>query len=202
MTVNKALRELLKGVLVRIQAKGRYISEENNISDILEIKGVVDTINRLGKKHHLEVIEKEEVLPNKEIEKYMSICRNAYVFHLVLLHFANNEPYQIEDRYVNKDIVPDFLNINFKKETAHQYLMRTTPLTEAEQVVEAVLPDRKQAVLLNIKKNMPCLSLTRRTWLNNEVVTYVKFISGSDKYRLGTKFTYSKDGKALRETLN
>jgi GntR family histidine utilization transcriptional repressor len=202
MTVNKALRELTsEGILIRVQGKGTYVAEENSVSEMLEIKGVVDTIEKSGKKHHLEVILKEEVFVNKEISKWMSIFGKESVYHVILLHFADNEPYQIEDRYVNKKMVPDFLNIDFKKETAHQYLMRTTPLTEAEHIVEAVLPDEFQANLLQIDKNMPCLRLKRRTWLNSKVVTYVKFISSGMKYKIGTRFKYNKDGIAVRESI-
>ena len=89
MTVNKALRELTsEGVLVRVQGKGTYVAEENNISEMLEIKGVVDSIERLGKKHHLEVIEKEDVLVGKEISKYMSIDEDTDVFSCYFIAFC------------------------------------------------------------------------------------------------------------------
>ncbi len=202
MTVNKALRELTsEGMILRIQGKGTFVAEENNVSEMLEIKGVVNEVERLGKKHHLEVIKKEKIKANKELIRWMGLKENEELFHVLLLHFADSEPFQLEDRFVNKNIVPDFLNVDFNNETAHRYLMRTTPLTEAEHIVESVLANKEQVKLLQITETTPCLQLKRRTWLNNEVVTYVKFISSGKKYKIGTRFKYSNTGVAMRKTV-
>ncbi|WP_188020397.1 histidine utilization repressor [Deferribacter autotrophicus] len=203
MTVNRALRELTsEGVLVRVQGKGTFVAEESNVSEMLEIKNIADEIERLGKKHRLETVLIEETLVGSEAMKWMGLNDDETVYHTIFVHYADNEPFQIEDRYVNKKVVPEYLDVNFENETAHQYLMRTIPFTEAEHIVEAILPDDFVSSLLKIEKNTPCLQLRRRTWLGNEVVTYVKFVSPGNKYRIGTRFKYSKEGVAIRDTVN
>ncbi|MGA1847081.1 histidine utilization repressor [Deferribacter abyssi] len=200
MTVNRALRELTsEGVLFRLQGKGTFVAEECNVSEMLEIKNIVDEIERLGKKHKLKTVLMEETLVNSEAMKWMALNDGEIVYRTIFVHFADNEPFQLEDRYVNRKIVPEYLDANFENETAHQYLMRTTPLTEAEHIVEAILPDKTVSELLQIDMATPCLQLRRRTWLGNDVVTYVKFISPGNKYRIGTRFKYTREGAAVRE---
>ncbi|MGA1861470.1 histidine utilization repressor [Deferribacter thermophilus] len=202
MTVNRAVRELTsENILKRVQGKGTYVAYESNVAEMLEIRGVIDEIEKMGKKHSLEVIDVEVTIAEGEIVKLMGLNSGDKVYKSVFLHFADNEPFQIEIRYVNPKIVPDYLNVDFTKETAHQYLMRTTALTEAEHIVEAIMPDRMICELLKISKNTPCLQLSRRTWLGNDVVTYVKFIAPGDKYKIGTRFRYAKDGSTKRESI-
>jgi GntR family histidine utilization transcriptional repressor len=203
MTANKALRELTaEGVLVRLQGKGTFVAEQNNVSEMLEIKDIVEEIESSGKKHSFELIDLKEIFSNEEIQKIMGIKEDEILYYSVFLHYADNEPFQYEERFVNKKLVPEYINNKFENETAHRYLMKNISLTEAEHIVEAIFPNDDIANYLKIPKKTPCLCLKRRTWLKKDIVTYVKFISPGDKYKIGTRFKYSADGSAIRNSIN
>ncbi len=71
---------------------------------------------------------------------------------------------QLEDRYVNPSVVPNFLDQDFSTVPPGDYLVQNVPFDEIEHVVDAVLPTDEQAAHLQITAPEPCLLLTRRTW--------------------------------------
>jgi GntR family transcriptional regulator, histidine utilization repressor len=52
---------------------------------------------------------------------------------------------------VNPYVTPNYLSQDFKKLTPSHYLFQIGPLTKAEHVVEAILPDEQIQELLKIK---------------------------------------------------
>src|SRR3546814_10186354 len=63
----------------------------------------------------------------------------ATVWHSVLVHAADGVPLQVEDRYVNPDTAPGYLDADFETETPNEFLMRAAPATEVEHIVEAIM---------------------------------------------------------------
>ena len=118
----------------------------------------------------------------------MQLAENSEVFYLKAIHFQGNEPIQLEERYVNPQLVPDFMNIDFKAQTSTRYLMELFRPDEMEHRVQAIMPDSKARDLLRMDKTQPCLKLSRRTWKNNKVVTYATMLYPGDRYDLTAKY--------------
>ena len=51
-----------------------------------------------------------------------------------------------------------------------------------------MLPTEEQARQLAMPAAEPCLLLTRRTWMQDEVVTMVRCWHPASRYRLGSRF--------------
>ena len=68
-----------------------------------------------------------------------------------------------EDRYVNPACVPDYLSVDFTQTSPTQYLLATVPHWDARYSVEARAPTLKEARLLRIGRDEPCLVVVRRT---------------------------------------
>jgi ABC-type nitrate/sulfonate/bicarbonate transport system ATPase subunit len=71
------------------------------------------------------------------------------------LHLENDVPVQLEDRYVNPQVVPDFLEQDFTAVPPGEYLVRNVPFDQIEHVVDAVCPPRDQASRLEIDAPSP-----------------------------------------------
>lgn len=110
------------------------------------------------------------------------------VYHSVCVHRENGVPIQLEDRYVNPAAAPGFAGQDFTRVPPAEYLLRTVPLDEVEHIVDAVIPGREEARLLEIRAGVPCLVLTRRTWSGRTPVTWVRCIHPGPRYRLGARF--------------
>ena len=189
MTVNRALRELTtEGYLIRLQGVGTFVSPCKPQSALLEIRSIAEDIKQRGGKHTSIVHLLTEEKASKDIATAMNLTSGRPVFHSIIVHSENGRPVQYSDRYVNPAVAPDFLNQDFSIITPSRYLLDVTPLTEAEHVIEAVLPDRQVQILLDIKPGEACLVLNRRTWSNDVVATKSRFVYPGSRHRLGGRF--------------
>lgn len=190
MTVNRALRELtVQGALVRLQGVGTFVAENKMESALMSVRNIADEIkSHRNHQHRTEVILLERSFATAEQALIMNIKPRQLTFHSLLLHYDNDLPVQLEDRYVNSAAAPDYLSQDFVRQTPHAYLSAVAPLTEGEHIVEAVLPTGREAAWLKIDSGEPCLQLKRKTWSHQNVVTWVRLLYPGSRYRLEGHF--------------
>jgi GntR family histidine utilization transcriptional repressor len=189
MTVNRALRELTNdGRLLRVPGTGTFVAEPDTDSGLLNIRSVDDYIAAHGGKHRSEVMSLEEVVADDAVAALLDTVAGVRLFHIVMRHFDDETPFQLEDRYVNADLVPGFVDQDFNSRTPSSYLTDAVPVTEIEHVIESVAPDVDEQKFLKLAASDPCLVLRRRTWWNDDVVTHVRFVSPGHLFRLSGRF--------------
>ena len=103
-------------------------------------------------------------------------------------------PVQLEDRYVNAELVPDFLAQDFSQTTPTAVLLAALPVDELEHTVEAVLPNLEQQRLLGIDALEPCLALHRRSWSRGQVVTIATLTYPASRYALYSRYKTNAKG--------
>ncbi|GHB18343.1 histidine utilization repressor [Salinicola rhizosphaerae] len=190
MTVNRALRELTdEGYLVRTAGVGTFIAEIKPQSNLLMIVNIADEIRARGHRYHCEVLALGRVSAPLSVAAAMEIATGHSVFHLRCIHYEEGVAVQLEDRYVAPTMVPDFLDQFYGDELQPaRYLLDHVPVDEMEHIVDALLPEPGEAADLDMSTSEPCLALVRRTWAGGNVVTYVRFLHPSSRYRLGSRF--------------
>jgi len=191
MTVNRALRELTaQGVLTRLQGVGTFVADANKIgAALMSVRDISEEIkSHQNHSHHTEIILLEQLSATAEMAILLQIKARQRVFHSILIHYDNQVPVQLEDRYVNASVAPDYLHKDFTRQTPHAYLKAVAPITEGEHIVEAVLPKPEEASWLQISAAEPCLQLRRKTWSNDKVVTGVRLLYPGSRYRLEGRF--------------
>lgn len=176
MTVNRALRELTtQGALIRLQGVGTFVAENKMEAALMSVRDIADEIkSHQDHIHRTEVLILKKTAVNPEQALLMDIKPKQITFHSLLLHYDNDLPVQLEDRYVNSAVAPQYLSQDFTIQTPHAYLSSIAPLTEGEHIVEAVLPTAQEAKWLQINQGDPCLQLKRKTWSHQNVVTWVR----------------------------
>lgn len=194
MTARRALQELTEqGLLVRTQGAGTFVATFKSQSSMLEIRNIADEINERGHSHKalqlmLTQLNASDVSP--EVAILLGLSATDNVFYSEVLHFENDSPIQLEQRFVNSLLVPLYLQQNFSEITPHEYLSSEAPLTEATHEIEAVTVDNKLCELLSIKEHQPCLQIRRRTWSSQGVVSLATLTSPGEKYRLGSHLIF------------
>lgn len=185
MTINRALRELtLEGVLTRMQGVGTFVATAKPHAALFEVRNIAEEITERGHRHSADVVLlKTEPAPD-EIATTFGLKSGARVFHSVILHRENDLPVQIEDRYVDPRHAADYLAQDFTHQTPYVYLTAIAPISEAEHIIEAVLPSASERKLLKIDAHEPCLQLTRRTWSSGKPVSHVRLVYPGSRYRL------------------
>lgn len=189
MTVHGALRELaLAGVLTRRPGAGTRVAARLPQSTVLEVRNIHDEILERGHRHsarvHRLVAEPCSLATATELE----VAPGSVVFHSVIVHFENDRPIQLEDRYVNAAFAPGYLRRDFTHATPNEYLMSLGPLDEAEHVIQSLMPDRTTRSLLDIPPGEPVLQVHRRTWSGGVVVTSARLVHPGSRYSLVGRF--------------
>lgn len=189
MTVNRALRELVaEGRIVRVAGVGSFVAEDKPQSTLLKIVNIESEIVARGHAYRYELLAAERAAAAPEVAAWLGLRAGASVFHARCLHYENGTPVQLEERYVNPQIVPAFLDQDLAVLPPGEYLLRNVPFDEIEHVVDAVLPTAAQARQLAMDPAQPCLMLTRRTWSRGIPVTWVRYLHPASRYRLGSRF--------------
>ncbi|QCR38846.1 histidine utilization repressor [Nissabacter sp. SGAir0207] len=189
MTINRALRELTKeGFLMRMQGVGTFVAESKGFTAMLEVHNIAEEIRARGHVHSSQIIRLEAVKADPEQAAVLGLTTGQQIFHSLIVHFENGLAVQLEDRLVNPQVAPDYLQQDYAQETPYTYLMNVAPLSAGEHVVEAVMPDAAQRTLLMMDEREPCLLIRRQTWSDTTVVTYARLLYPGTRYKLLGKF--------------
>ncbi|MDA5192424.1 histidine utilization repressor [Govanella unica] len=189
MTVNRALREMTdEGILHRVAGVGTFVADRTAYAHPLEVRNIAEEIRARGHQHSAQVVTLETMRAGGELAGNFGVPPKTNLFHSLILHSENGVPLQIEDRYVNPAVAPDYMSIDFAKTTPYEYLVRVAPLQEAEHVLRAVMPGDSVRKLLGMAEGEPALLLLRRTWSNGVVTSTVRLYYPGSRYELAGRF--------------
>jgi GntR family histidine utilization transcriptional repressor len=189
MTANRALRDLVEqGRVVRHAGVGSFVAECKPMSTLLQIGNIESDIKARGHDYRYELLVAERMAASPDVAVWLDLRSGESVFHTLCLHYENGKQVQLEDRFVNPRVVPDFLKQNLTALPPSEYLVREVPFDEIEHLVDAVMPTPGQADHLDVAPSEPCLLLTRRTWTRGVPVTLVRCLHPASRYRLGSRF--------------
>ena len=189
MTVNRALRELAtEGYLTRVPGVGTFVAEIQSRSHFLEIHNIADEVRERKHDYSAKVVLNKQDKLNSENATRIQLRRNTLVFHSIIVHLENHIPIQMEDRYVNPQVVPGYGEIDFTRTTPAEYLLNVAPLQEIEHTVQARMPTARIRNLLHLEDNEPCLVLLRRTWGKGKVASIATLYHPGNRYELSDHF--------------
>jgi GntR family transcriptional regulator, histidine utilization repressor len=190
MTVQRALRELgEEGLIERRQGSGSYVAELHPISNLLQVRDIHDEIRARGHAHSTRVLGVVREKADATTAAAMRLPRGAAVYRVQLVHLESGVPIQLEDRHVNPALAPDLLARDFTQVTPSFVLFEHAPLTEAEQVVEAVLASSDQARALEVAVGSALLMVSRRTVSQGAVASVARLYHPGARYRLIGRFS-------------
>jgi GntR family transcriptional regulator, histidine utilization repressor len=189
MTANRALRELRDaGVLVRVAGVGSFVADQHAHAHPLKIRSIAEEIRERGHAHRAEIVSLERVRALADLAADFGIGARSELYCSVLVHFENDRPIQLEERYVLPKLAPDYLTVDFTRTTPYDYLIRVAPLQEAEHLLRAVMPDERTRVLLTMAQNEPCLLMIRRTWTAGAIASLARLYYPGSRYEMSGRF--------------
>jgi len=173
MTVNRAVRELTaEQVLTRRQGSGTYVAPQKYQATLVEIRNIADEIRARGRAHRSQLrLLREEPAPDDALALEFELAPGSPLYHSVLVHFENEVPIQVEDRWVNPACAPNYLEQDFSLITPNEHLMAAAPLQGASYTIEAQPAPAELGALLAIAEGQPCLVLHRRTTSGGRVAS-------------------------------
>jgi len=190
MTVHRAIKELAtEGYIYRERGRGSFVAKRIPRRDLLEISDIAEEITARGGTHFCDLKYLKQENPSPITTHIFGPDQVDSIARSQAIHFENGVPLQLEDRYVNLAVVPDYLDVDFTTTTAHQHLIKTAPLQKAEHQLTAVLPGPEQREFLQIQANEPCLLIKRKTWSGGKLVSYAELLYPGSRYSFGGVFT-------------
>ena len=164
MTVNRAVRELTaEQVLIRRQGSGTFVAPQKIQATLVAIRSIADEVRARGHRHASRLHVLEQAGASGLMAAQFALDDGAPLFHSVIVHFENDLPMQVEDRWVNPACAPDYLRQDYKAITPSDHLMAAAPLQDASFTIEALAAPGGIAAMLGLPDGHCCLVLKRKT---------------------------------------
>ncbi|MEG0139837.1 MAG: histidine utilization repressor [Comamonas sp.] len=189
MTVNRALRELSdEQTLNRVQGSGTFVAQQKYQSTLVQLRNIADEISARGHRHRGELQRLERYKADAALLRQFEMTGANQLFHSVVVHFENDVPIQVEDRYVNPAVAPDYMAQDFGSQTPNAYLTRVAPLQGVKYAIEASMPGPEVAELLRMEAAEPCLVLRRCTRSQGQVASVSALWHPASRYQFTGSF--------------
>jgi GntR family histidine utilization transcriptional repressor len=186
MTARKAIDQLVnEGILFRVHGKGTFVSNISAITSTLEIKNIADEIQNRGQHTRLSIIELKQTDAPRDIQ-HLFDAQYSLPFYSLMIHYEDELPVQVEERWVNSCAVPFFLEQDFTQMTTNHYLSVVAPLEKARHRIQATTASETQAEFLAMKAGEPCLQIVRHSYSNNQLISFARLTHPADRFQLSS----------------
>ncbi len=176
-TINRAMCELASaGLIDRKKKAGTRVSHNPARKARLDIPVIrLDVENRGAAYRYVLLGRQLELAPTLVADK-LGLPVKTQMLHLRSLHFADNRPFLLEDRWVNPIAVPDILDVDLSKISANEWLVNNAPLTTGDITFSAANADETEAELLETSADTALFVIERSTWVTSLPVTDVRIV--------------------------
>ncbi len=201
MTVNRALKELSEErVLERRQGSGTFVAQQQFNHTFVEVRNIAQDLKSANRDYQAKVVSKraitasmldDEMRRKFDIDKLV-VCSNskgtdstevAILYEVKIIHFADGQPIQFEERWVDATKVPEFIEQDFSVVNTSDYLIAESPLERGNYTIRALAAPDEIADALQIAPQSPTLVLRRQTYSAGKVLTFVKMWHAGDRYQ-------------------
>jgi len=186
-TINRALRELAdEGLIERRRKAGTKVIEIPSRQAKFQIPSIRAEIEATGAEYRYHLFHRESIPVPGWLCGRFGIKKDVRVLHLYVTHYADNDPFQFEERWINLTTVPEAENEQFQHNPPSEWLVQAKPFSDIELMFSASGADKVQSEYLGVSVNDPLLVSERATWLKGDPVTYAR-LSFKPGYKMRTK---------------
>ncbi|MBE0443789.1 MAG: UTRA domain-containing protein [Psychrobacter sp.] len=206
MTVNRALKELSEErVLERRQGSGTFVAQQQFNHTFVEVRNIAQDLKSANRDYQAQVVSKrpltaamlddelrrkfdlEAAVVPSGLQKVSHVDTNnsdaVVLYEVKIIHFADGQPIQFEERWVDAVKVPEFIEQDFSVVNTSDYLIAKSPLERGSYTIRAVAAPDAIAAALQISVQSPTLVLRRQTYSSGQVLTFVKMWHAGDRYQ-------------------
>ncbi len=170
-TVNRAMQELAdEDVLDRKRKTGTRVNQTPVPPVKFQIPLVRSEIEALGAIYRYALVLQEEKPAPDWLAARLTLPQ-AVMLHIQCLHFADERPYQFEDRWINLATAPAARDVDWALTSPNEWLLKTLPFTDAEIRFSATAADARLAAQLDLPLATPIFTIDRTTWITGTPVT-------------------------------
>lgn len=187
-TVNRAMRELADdGLIERRRKAGTRVRLTPVRQARFNIPIVRTEIEDMGAAYRYSLVSNEVEPAPDWLRARLKLTPDGKALHLVCMHYADGDPYQHEDRWINLASLPQAEVVDFTQSGPNEWLVSTIPFSNVEISFSAGLADKQLAGHLAGNTGDPVFTIERSTWWEEQAVTFVK-LSYRPGHRLTTRY--------------
>ena len=210
MTVNRALKELSEErVLERRQGSGTFVAQQQFNHTFVEVRNIAQDLKSANRDYQAQVLSKRAITASmldddmrrkfgideavissnskgddsKDTDNNTNSAVAAILYEVKIIHFADGQPIQFEERWVDAAKVPEFIEQDFTVVNTSDYLIAKSPLERGRYTIRALAAPDEIADALQIASQSPTLVLCRQTYSAGQVLTFVKMWHAGDRYQ-------------------
>ncbi|QBF34213.1 UTRA domain-containing protein [Thalassococcus sp. S3] len=176
-TVNRALQSLAAdGLLERRRRAGTKVASLPVKHAAFRVPLLRAEIEETGARYRHMLLDQRTEPANLEVQRRMRLTEARDLLHLKTLHLADDQPYCLEDRWINPTALPGLHQIDFAAMSANEVLLRQVPLSTGEMVLSATAATAEDAERLGTTAGAALFELQRSTWDGDRPVTAVRLL--------------------------
>ncbi len=152
----------------------------------IAITNLIDAAKQSNTHSH-RIISADAVQLAANQSRMMGLTTDTLVYQLNLLHLNNNRPIQWQQIWVNRSLAPALLKQKMNKIDPNDYLKWVCTPTKSDYRVRSVLPSASQRRDLDLSQqdNASCLSVERRDWVSESVLSISTMLHPAEQFYLG-----------------
>ena len=185
LTVGRAMNTLVNaGLLDRRRRAGTRVALRTSRDFVINVMLVRNDVERKGAQYRYACLRRELIVPPVSVRIQLDLATKQKALHLVGLHFADGQPYQLEDRWINVRTIPRAKNQNFEQTSPNEWLVAEVPYARAKHVLRAESAKKEAADLLELVEGEPVFVIERLTFISDRTVTFVRLIHPANDFAL------------------
>ncbi len=187
-TVNRALRELAEqGFVERKRKSGTRVKKEPSKHAKLEFSLARQTVENQNSTYRYSLVERNVETSPGWLASQLGVSPDVPVLHVICMHYADNRPFQLEERWININAVPEVEHADLGTHGPHEWLLSAAPFTEAEVAFSAVSADSRLAEFMGTTAGASMIQLERTTWKDGQPMTFAR-MTHHPGYCIRTKY--------------
>ncbi len=189
-TVRQALTELVvEGRLLRIQGKGTFVAIPK-VAQVLELASYTEGMRAQGVRPQTLILETGYIAADEELAALLAIAVGARVLRIHRLRLADGEPMSVDASHLSANRFPGLRRHLARRASLYEALSAGygVEIAEAQETIETVLADPRDARLLGVDTGMPLLLLSRQAFdADGQPVEWAQSRYRGDRYKLVTR---------------
>ena len=187
-TMNRALREISEmGLIERKRKAGTRVRLTPLRAARFEMPIVRAEIEKTGASYRYALLRRDVIPAPDWLRAKMNLNPNSDVLHLICVHYANGDAFQLEDRWINLAALPYAETQDFSGTGPNEWLIATVPFSQVEVSFCAKPADALTVTHLNHRLGAPVFCVERATWWQTSAITVVT-LSHASGYRMTTRY--------------
>lgn len=182
MTIRQAIDDLeAEGVVERSQGRGTFVAQPKMDLQV-RLTSFDEEMRRRGMQPTSLVLDASMVRPPADVAASLEVETNSEVCYLKRVRLADGVPIAVSENWTLPELADELLETEHPPSIYTTLIARGLPPSWAEDLMEAVPIEDKDARLLNVPSGSAGMLITRRTYSQSYPVDVSRALYRGDRY--------------------